>query len=406
MKPLQIALATPEYVTEHNYFGGLANYLHRLAKELVRRNHTVHVVTYSNHPTQHFVHEGVHIHRIWAGQSQFWLNRLSSYRFREVILIVSHSWSLYHYLRRLHQTHKLDFVQYASYRLPGLFAIPLLKVPYTLRASSLTKTTDAIDKRATTLGTRLNSWLEIKHFQAAQNVFAPSYALQRILRHECGLKRVAVIPTPMYLETTAEDDTLYKAHLSENPYLLYFGRLQRLKGFEVLSRALPLILDKLPDLQVAIIGNEVFDTEYGSLKEYALNLVGSNKSRLTFLDSLPHPQLYPIIRNARLVVLPSLVDNLPNACLEAMALGRPVVGTIGTSLDEIIEPEKTGFLVQPGDPQALAEVIVKNWQRPDLAVFGAQAQEAAKRFHPDNVIPQLLDYYDAILADQQQSTEI
>ena len=48
------------------------------------------------------------------------------------------------------------------------------------------------------------------------------------------------------------------------------------------------------------------------------------------LDKLPHRQLYPVIAGARLVVLPSLIENLPNAGLEAMALGRAVIGTAGT----------------------------------------------------------------------------
>src|ERR1051326_7456438 len=46
------------------------------------------------------------------------------------------------------------------------------------------------------------------------------------------------------------------------------------------------------------------------------------------------------------VVLPSLIDNLPNSCLEAMGLGRVVIGTKGTSFEELITDEANGFLIE------------------------------------------------------------
>ncbi len=71
----------------------------------------------------------------------------------------------------------------------------------------------------------------------------------------------------------------------------------------------------------------------------------TSASRLVLIDNLPHRQLYPIIAAARLVVLPSLVDNLPNACLEAMGLGTAVIGTTGASFEELITDGVNGFLV-------------------------------------------------------------
>jgi len=51
------------------------------------------------------------------------------------------------------------------------------------------------------------------------------------------------------------------------------------------------------------------------------------------------------------------VDNYPNACLEAQALGVPVVGTYGSSLDEMIVDGETGLLADNGDPKAIAHAI-------------------------------------------------
>ncbi|MCH7792418.1 MAG: glycosyltransferase family 4 protein, partial [Planctomycetes bacterium] len=51
---------------------------------------------------------------------------------------------------------------------------------------------------------------------------------------------------------------------------------------------------------------------------------------------------------------PAIWDNFPNALLEAMALGKPIVATSGSGIAEIIEHERSGLLVQPDDAQALA----------------------------------------------------
>jgi glycosyltransferase involved in cell wall biosynthesis len=93
------------------------------------------------------------------------------------------------------------------------------------------------------------------------------------------------------------------------------------------------------------------------------------------------------------VVLPSLVDNLPNACLEAMALGKPVIGTSGASFEELLTDGISGFLVPPGDPRALADRIIAVWDRPDLDSIGEAARRRAGELAPDRTIPLLEEHF-------------
>jgi glycosyltransferase involved in cell wall biosynthesis len=124
------------------------------------------------------------------------------------------------------------------------------------------------------------------------------------------------------------------------------------------------------------------------------------KDRLVFLGQVPHGQLYPIIAGARLVVLPSLVDNLPNAMLEAMALGIPVVGTTGASFDEVIEDGRTGFLVTPGDADALAAKVIGAWANPDLGKIGEAARAKMSEFSPEKRVTELVTYLEALVASK------
>jgi glycosyltransferase involved in cell wall biosynthesis len=133
------------------------------------------------------------------------------------------------------------------------------------------------------------------------------------------------------------------------------------------------------------------------MADYARAQCGSFAERLVVLDNLPHRQLYPVIAGAHLVVLPSLIDNFPNACLEAMGLGKVVIGTVGTSFDELISEGATGFLVPPNNPEGLAEKIISSWIDPRLCEIGQAAQRKTLEFSPEKTVEALLTYYREIL---------
>ena len=158
------------------------------------------------------------------------------------------------------------------------------------------------------------------------------------------------------------------------PYALFFGRLQMHKGFHILAQALPEFLRACPDARLVAVGPDGGSPDGGSMRAYARALCGPLAERVVFIDTLRHEQLYPVIAGARLAVLPSLVDNLPNACLEAMAFGVPVMGTIGASFDEIITDGADGFLVPAGDPAALAGKMIEAWMHPRLPEIGRAAK--------------------------------
>jgi glycosyltransferase involved in cell wall biosynthesis len=264
---LRIAFATPEYVTEQHFDGGLANYLHRVSRLLADAGHEVHVVTLSPEDESEFEHAGVMVHRIMLGQ-----------------------------------------------------------------------------------GWRTLNWLT---------------------RYRC---------------------------LEGKRYVLYFGRFQLHKGVQIFSRALPRFLERHPDAHAVFVGRDMETSLSSSMAAFARTQCGTSASRLIMIDNLPHRQLYPIVAGARLVVLPSLVDNLPNTCLEAMGLGRTVIGTIGASFDELIADGVNGFLVPPNDPAALSEKMISAWSDPRLEEIGAAAKQRMADFAPEKTLGALLTYYSEVMS--------
>jgi glycosyltransferase involved in cell wall biosynthesis len=92
-----------------------------------------------------------------------------------------------------------------------------------------------------------------------------------------------------------------------------------------------------------------------------------------------------------------LIDNLPNACLEAMGLGKPVIGTTGASFEELITDGVNGFLVPPNDPEGLSEKMISAWVDPRLEEIGAAAKRQMADFAPETTITALLTWYSDVM---------
>jgi glycosyltransferase involved in cell wall biosynthesis len=199
------------------------------------------------------------------------------------------------------------------------------------------------------------------------------------------------------VETRDWDNSVYDRFLKGKKYLLFFGRFQKHKGFPTLAQALPRFLAQYPDAYAALVGRDMESSLAPSMADYARARCGSSAERLVVLENLPHRQLYPVIAGAHLVVLPTLIDNFPNACLEAMGLGKVVIGTLGTSFDEMISEGTTGFLVGPNDSEALAEKIISAWIHPKLEEMGDAARQKSLEFSPERTVEAHLTYYREIL---------
>jgi glycosyltransferase involved in cell wall biosynthesis len=160
----------------------------------------------------------------------------------------------------------------------------------------------------------------------------------------------------------------------EGEYLLYFGRLERRKGVHVLTEALGDVLVRHPSLTAVFVGKD------WGLRSDVVRSTAYATGRVKLLDTIARPRLFGVIRHARLVVLPSLFENVSNAALESMALGRPVIGTRGTAFEELIEDGVTGWLTEPGDPGALARTINACLARSDLEQIGARALASVRQY--------------------------
>ena len=397
MDKLRIAFTTPEFVTESYFSGGLANYVHRVAKALVSLGHEVHVVTFSEIDQAEFEHDGIQVHRVTVGKLPRLLNLLSLYRISSTTRWLVFTVQAYRKLNKLNKQQPLDVVQFPNSRACGLVPGLLLRVPYVTRISCYRPIWNEQAGLKRNLDLKATEWLEWLQLRLSRHIYSPSYTLERMLAQEAQITRVKVIRTPLYLETLDWDSSVYDERLKGKEYLLFFGRFQMHKGFHILAQALPQILEQYPDCHAAFVGLDNPSSLAPSMKEYAISLCGKHAERLIFIGQTPHTQLYPIIAGAKFVVLPSLIDNLPNACLESMALAKPVIGTLDASFDEMIIDGETGFLVPSDNVDALAAKINEAWTCPKLDEIGRAAKQKMLEFLPEHTVQELLTYYKYIL---------
>jgi glycosyltransferase involved in cell wall biosynthesis len=398
---MRIGFVTPEFVTESYFSGGLANYLHRVSQALVSMGHDVHVVTLSDTRVESFEHDKVMVHPVVVKKSRRWLNRITRYRLKDTWRWLDFSFQVFRKLKTLHKKHPFNVLQFPNSRACGLWTELFTRIPSATRISCYRPEWNAAAGGPRNLDAKATEWLEWVQLRLSRNIYAPSRALCEMLDREAGIRSVRVIRTPFYFETQDWDDSIYQEQLRDREYLLFVGRFQLHKGFHILARALPAILDAHRECHAVFVGLDFPNPLGSSMREYALQVCAPHAERLVFVDQTPHAKLYPIMTNARLVVLPSLVDNLPNTMLESMALGRPVVGTIGASFDEIIDDGRNGFLVPKNDVNALAEKVIEAWKSPRLKEIGQAAHKTILDFAPHRTVQELLTYFADLSGDKK-----
>jgi glycosyltransferase involved in cell wall biosynthesis len=128
------------------------------------------------------------------------------------------------------------------------------------------------------------------------------------------------------------------------------GRLVYEKGYEFLLKATPLILASCPRAKIVIVGD-------GPLKSKLRNLTRELGIVESCLFVGFREDIANILSSLDVFVLPSIMEGLPIVILEAMAMAKPIVASDIDGIREQVENGRTGILIPPREPQALAEGI-------------------------------------------------
>ena len=204
-------------------------------------------------------------------------------------------------------------------------------------------------------------------------VVTNEYMYEMMLNAGYPKSRLECIPT--FVDETDFHPT---PDFSKSNYFVFSGRLEPIKGIEVLLNAFSLLRIKRPDLgfqlKVAGFGESRFLEQLKSkCKSLGLN------DFVHFMGNLSTEDLSTLLGGALFSVVPSLwYENLPNTILESYACGTPVLAPDIGSLTGCVNHGETGFLFQPNNHRDLAKCLGKSLYNPDrMLCMGQKARTVA-----------------------------
>ncbi len=303
-------------------------------------------------------------------------------------------------LEKINAECPVSLVQYAGWY--GVGMLYSRKYPSVLRISTYTKI--QLYAQHTQKEIRYLSLAERMAAKRFDGILAPSQALG--LPYARDVKRkVTVIETPFSPPPQAYGDSvILDTILSGKKYFLFFGRISPDKGICTIARCLQQILTKYPDYCFCFAGG-ISTLEGKNMMQFLKKSAWNERERVVYLGNIPHSQLYPVIREAECVVLPSLMDNLPNAGLEAMWGNGIVIGTRGASFDEMFDDGISGLLMEIDNSDELLEKIdaVMHMSEQEKGKMREEAKKRLKKYDTETAGKKLERYYGYILKSRKKT---
>lgn len=190
---------------------------------------------------------------------------------------------------------------------------------------------------------------------------------------------------------------------ADPPLILAVGRLIEKKGFADLIAACAILRERSCSFRCEIIGDGPLDADLAAqISDLKL------ADHVSLCGPKKQAEIFARLDAARVFALPCVVeknggmDNLPTVIMEAMAAGVPVVSTRIAGVPEMVEPDRTGELVRPNDPPAIADALLPYLNNADLArEHGENGRAmAATKFALHENVRQLAGILTADLASQ------
>lgn len=232
-------------------------------------------------------------------------------------------------------------------------------------------------------------------YNSCDEVIAPTGTIGGVLK-SYGIPKVNVVPNAVDTSVLnpGVSGTRVRKALGMKPrdkVILYLGRLSREKKIEVLLSAARILMKKDDKVKLVIGGTGPAEAYYKNMAR-KLGIMESTKF-IGFVSQEALPHTYAA---ADVVCLPSTFETQGIVLIEAMALGKPVVGADYLAIKEMIKNGVNGEKFVPGDYTSCAKRIEKVLNNADD--YKDNAVETAREYSKERVTGKLLDVYNLVLS--------
>jgi len=199
--------------------------------------------------------------------------------------------------------------------------------------------------------------VEKKYLQSVDGFIFNSQTTKGVVNDLIGNDKPSVVaypPTDRFGEAVSENEIVERCKTKELK-ILFLGNIIERKGLHTLLEAVrPLTFD----FRLDIIGSITTDPAYANqMQKFATD--NGLASVVTFHSALDNEPLKQKLKQAHILIVPSSYEGFGIVYLEGMAFGLPAIGTTAGAAGEIIEHQKTGYLIEPNDSTTLATFIAQ-----------------------------------------------
>jgi len=309
---------------------------------------------------------------------------------------------------RLHATFKFDLIheRYGLYSYGGILLSKILRIPLVLEVNAAL----VDEKKLFTIPIRgaqkvAASVISRLCFSAADRIIAVSNVLKEILIGQwgCNPDKLYVLPNAADIEAFSRPfdsiNAKRKLRLERSLTVGFVGTLHEWYGIEYLIDAFGMVLAEIPSARLFIIGD---GQARQRLEEQAHRL--GVKEKIVFTGNVKHEMIPEMLIAIDIAVAP--FRKIPTGfygsaikVFEYMAAGKAIVASNIGQIGEVLEHERTGLLVEPGNSHSLAESILRlGKDKAFRAILGQNAMAQAKKKHSwDNYIDRLVEIYHEVL---------
>jgi glycogen(starch) synthase len=405
---MNIGLLSFEYPPETG-FGGIGTYTWYQARALARLGHQVHVLAGLKEASTLYTreHDGVLVHRYWSaapvmkafdalGKLKWWWTRQR----------LENGWSMYQSLKTLSEKYRFDVLEMPECGAEGYLINNLLRVPTVVRFHSPSRLIMPFyDVQPGDV--RWCSFIEQRAIDSATALTSCSTFLAGEVRAKLGVRApVDVIPNGIDLALFDHEERTEIADTygwpKDKVTIFFAGRMERRKGIHLCGEIAQAILRK-HDVAFVFAGQDLF----GYMKDRLLPSLEGQQLRgsVHYLGKLDLPELRSCVRSADIFMLPSLWENCPYSCLEAMAAGRAIVSSDQGGMPDLIQDGVNGLLARCDDAQSYVQQLDRLITDATLRrKLGAEARRSVEQHYTDDAIArQTAAVYERCIADRRGS---
>jgi len=248
--------------------------------------------------------------------------------------------------------------------------------------------------------------MEMASIRMADALLAPSRFMAKALPEHLDGPPDSIVTIPYPVPNLPRIQT---GQAGEAGRIVYPGRLELRKGVEPLLAASERLWEAGEGFVLELVGGDVpTPTKGGSLEAYLKRKYAKRieSGHLVIHGSQPHQRCLDLMASATAVVVPSLWENFPNTCIEAMALGKVVVGSSTGGQAEMIGLDGAAGILFDHSAHLGLETAIRKALSLSERERVAMGTAASHRIHdlcaPDQVMPKRLEHFEAVIRGYAQ----